>query len=587
MLSVTQPNACVAGFCLCRTLRGDTGDAAHFLLREVDMKKFRFTALLLCLAVLCGALLALAACNDSGSSGQSGSTSGEDPPAEKTVSVADVYDGMGVSMDFDGMLEKEADELADETYGAADVKSYGVEDGKFQVLSMAGDSLSSVVVELPEETLNYLNGDVKENVLDRAQLTADQQVKESERQQIVDRLTSAVEYIESQIGNISNLPASRVNYYAEGETQENVNASTLFSVLGPVLADGSFIRYDVRENGNLFETVIVVPNADGKTEEQIYEAYFSGNYSVGASTEVDLDAEYTPPTPTDPDNPNPGGGEEEETITFDEIYNQVFGEGFVAPSAGEELARLNNLLNNGATNIKLIATNIDSANFAVYSEVVDGLGRTRFMEYVYNGNNETEISDYLTLLQAIENAGGIENYALSIYEDFGDILPGSDNYDELLNRFNELKSYLQGGSPTEELGNEDFTSRTLIIKTNNALPASSNAFGEALMEDMGAEGTIIATYVGDMSGRSLDADDIFNSGYLSGFDITVVYKNGDEISIVTTECLVPWYTNSTNQSQYEEFVKQNGNYRLRNTQTTTIENPTATATASSEAALVM
>ena len=53
----------------------------------------------------------------------------------------------------------------------------------------------------------------------------------------------------------------------------------------------------------------------------------------------------------------------------------------------------------------------------------------------------------------------------------------------------------------------------------------------------------------------------------------VVYQNGDEISIVTTECLVPWYTNSTNQSQYEEFVKDGGTYKLRDTQTTTIENP--------------
>lgn len=549
------------------------------------MKKSRknwlkFTAAILTMA---GTVSALAACNKE--TEQPGPGPGPDP-VEETTTVSLIYDGMGVSMDFDGMLETEADELAQKTYGSADVKSYGVEDGKFQVLSMVGDSLSSVVVELPEETLNYLNGDVKENVLDRAQLTADQQVKESERQQIVDRLTSAVEYIESQIGNISNLPASRVNYYADGETQENVNNETLFSVLGPVLADGSFIRYDVRENGNLFETVIIVPNADGKTEEQIYEAYFSGNYSVGASTEVDLDAEYTPPTPTDPDNPNPdnpGGGEEEETITFDEIYNQVFGEGFVAPSAGEELARLNNLLNNGATNIKLIATNIDSANFAVYSEVVDGLGRTRFMEYVYNGNNETEISDYLTLLQAIENAGGIENYALSIYEDFGDILPGSDNYDELLNRFNELKSYLQGGSPTEELGNEDFTSRTLIIKTNNALPASSNAFGEALMEDMGAEGTIIATYVGDMSRRLLDSANRFNTGYYTDYDLVIVYQTTEGIKITTAAIYNAWYTNSTNESLYANILNGTDDYQIVSTTTTTIKSPTATAAASSKA----
>ena len=576
MLSVTQPNACVAGFCLCRTLRGDTGDAAHFLLREVDMKKFRFTALLLCLAVLCGALLALAACNDSGSSGQSGSTSGEDPPAEKTVSVADVYDGMGVSMDFDGMLEKEADELADETYGAADVKSYGVEDGKFQVLSMAGDSLSSVVVELPEETLNYLNGDVKENVLDRAQLTADQQVKESERQQIVDRLTSAVEYIESQIGNISNLPASRVNYYADGEIQENVNDKTLFSVLGPVLADGSFIRYDVRENGNLFETVIVVPNADGKTEEQIYEAYFSGNYSLGSSTEVDLGAKYTPPTPTDPDNPDPDnpGDEDEETITIGEIFDQNFANIDFSGKLNEIFIDVVKIGYADASSVDPMFYVENGSQTTVYYEMVRG-GRTYF------GGMTFPTPDSLP---------NNENFEDIILEQLG--LDGSsevsvDDVDRYITLMRDAINSYDVSSIIDGITIADLQNKIYNFSTSDVLPAISNAFGEALMEDLGAEGTIIATYVGDMSGRGFDSTGIFGTGYLSVFDITVVYKNGDEISIVTTECLVPWYTNSTNQSQYEEFVKQNGNYRLRNTQTTTIENPTATATASSEAALVM
>lgn len=543
------------------------------------MKKFRFTALLLCLAVLCGALLALAACSAPDSSGQSGSTSEEDPPAEKTVSVADVYDGMGVSMDFDGMLEKEADELADETYGAADVKSYGVEDGKFQVLSMAGDRLSSVVVELPEETLNYLNGDVKENVLDRAQLTADQQVKESERQQIVDRLTSAVEYIESQIGNISNLPASRVNYYADGEIQENVNDKTLFSVLGPVLADGSFIRYDVRENGNLFETVIVVPNADGKTEEQIYEAYFSGNYSLGASTEVDLDAEYTPPTPTDPDNPNPdnpGGGEEEETITIGEIFDQNFAN---IDFSNELNQMFTGLIQKGFTNtenIEVLTYTLENSQLNIYYEMTRN-GLASFNKLSLDTPEiietiQTNLKDYI-----LQQLGYSSNSEVD-----------KKDADEYVDQMNNIVAQIVDEilAVVSETGIRDMSNETYGRNGANA-PENVTDFGEALMEDLGAEGTIIATYVGDMSGRGFDSTGIFGTGYLSVFDITVVYKNGDEISIVTTECLVPWYTNSTNQSQYEEFVKQNGNYRLRNTQTTTIENPTATATASSEAALVM
>ena len=536
------------------------------------MKKFRFTALLLCLAVLCGALLALAACSAPDPSGQSGSTGGEDPPAEKTVSVADVYDGMDVSMDFDGMLETEADELAQETYGSADVKSYGVEDGKFQVLSMAGDRLSSVVVELPEETLNYLNGDVKENVLDRAQLTADQQVKESERQQIVDRLTSSVEYIESQIGNISNLPAGRVNYYADGETQENVNNETLFSVLGPVLADGSFIRYDVRENGNLIKTVIIVPNAHGKAEEQIYLKYHSGNYSLGASTEVDLDAEYTPPTPTDPDNPdpdNPGGGEEEETITIGEIFDQNFANIDFSDKLNEMFIDVVKIGYADASSIDPMFYVENGSQTTVYYEMVRG-GRTHF------GGITFPTPDGLP---------NNENFEAIILEQLG--LDGSsevsvDDVDRYITLMRDAINSYDVSSIIDGLTIADLENKIYGSATNDTLPASSNAFGEALMEDMGAEGTIIATYVGNMSGRGFDSTGIFGTGYLNVFDITVVYKNGDEISIVTTECLVPWYTDSTNQSQYEEFIKQNGTYRLRNTQTTTIESPTSTA-ASSEA----
>ena len=542
------------------------------------MKKFRFTALLLCLAVLCCALLALAACNDSGSSGQSGSTGEEDPPAEKKVSVADVYDGMGVSMDFDGMLEKEADELADETYGAADVKSYGVEDGKFQVLSMAGDRLSSVVVELPEETLNYLNGDVKENVLDRAQLTADQQVKESERQQIVDRLTSAVEYIEGQIGNISNLPASRVNYYADGETQENVNNETLFSVLGPVLADGSFIRYDVRENGNLFETVIVVPNADGKTEEQIYEAYFSGNYSVGASTEVDLDAEYTPPTPTDPDNPNPdnpGGGEEEETITIGEIFDQNFANIDFSDKLNEMFIDVVKIGYADASSVDPMFYVENGSQTTVYYEMVRG-GRTHF------GGMTFPTPDGLP---------SNENFEAIILEQLG--LDGSsevsvDDVDRYVALMRDAINSYDVSSIIDGITMADLQNKIYGSATSDTLPASSNAFGEVLMEDMGAEGTIIATYVGGYGAPIIDQGHVFDAGYISNINVAVVYENSGVIYIDVLRVTVPVYNNERGDAEaiYQHILEE-GEHGSSLQDRTTITASTATTAASSEAGLVI
>lgn len=544
------------------------------------MKKFRFTALLLCLTALCGAILMFAACSDPDPSGQSGSTGGEDPPAEKTVSVADVYDGMGVSTSFDSMLKTEADELAQRTYGNADVKSFGVEDGRFQVLSMAGDRLSSVVVELPEKTLNYLNGDVKENVLDRAQLAAEQQVKENERQQIVSRITSAVEYIEGQIGNISNLPADRVNYYADGETQENVNNETLFSVLGPVLADGSFIRYDVRENGNLFETVIVVPNADGKTEQQIYEAYFSGNYSLGASTEVDLGAEYDPPTPTDPDNPNPdnpGGDEEEEVITIGEIFDQNFTNVDFSNDLNQMFTGLIQKGFTNAKNIEVLTYTLENSQLNIYYEMTRN-GLASFNKLSLDTPEivetiQTNLKDCILQQLGYSSNSEVEQ----------------KDADEYVDQMNNVVAQIVDEilAVVSETGIRDMSNETYGRNGANA-PENVAAFGEALMEDMGAEGTIIATYVGDMGGRHIDAADMFeNSGYYTQYTVTVVYQNENGIIITTCDIYNAWFTNSTNESLYSNLLNGTNDYRLGTPTTININNPTATAVASSEAGLVM
>lgn len=544
------------------------------------MKKSRknwlkFTAAILTMA---GTVSALAACNKE--TEQPGPGPGPDP-VEETTTVSLIYDGMGVSMDFDGMLETEANELAQETYGSADVKSYGVEDGKFQVLSMVGDSLSSVVVELPEETLNYLNGDVKENVLGRAQLTADQQVKESERQQIVDRLTSAVEYIESQIGNISNLPASRVNYYADGETQENVNNETLFSVLGPVLADGSFIRYDVRENGNLFETVIVVPNAEGKTEEQIYEAYFSGNYSVGASTEVDLDAEYTPPTPTDPDNPNPdnpGGGEEEETITIGEIFDQNFAN--IDFSAELEKA-FQKIYSTGYTSstaeTKFYAVNENTNELSLYFE----LTRNR------NGALSFNELKFLVPASIAQINGDMEDYILG--------LAGYSSQDEIeTTKESQALDAIQAVvdlilDDIAAVGNTELSnlsSRTII--NHNEEITNPNTFGAALMEDMGAEGTIIATYVGGYGAPIIDQGHVFDAGYISNINVAVVYENSGVIHIDVLRVTVPVYNNERGDAEaiYQHILEE-GEHGSSLQDRTTITASTATTAASSEAGLVI
>lgn len=517
-------------------------------------------------------------------------------PQEVITTAGAIYDSLDITLDRDTMLNTEAEQLAKRAFGAGkEVLGYNIADGIISVVATVTDgSLGSVAAVISVQTQPYLDGDIKKMVLkDAGGYTIEQQIAESQSAQVAASITEAFEEIVGRIDRISEGNLRRVNYYPFEQTMQN---GDLLCVFGPVRSDGTFVKLDVSENGEIVETVILVQGAKDMQPEEVYDAYQNGAEYVSSDPRIiDTSKAYTsPPTGqlqpdpdwggSNPDDPTPGG--DEETTTFEEIYNQVFGEGFVVNTdLNAILTDLAERVFINTTDVSVVAVGLNDG-FTIYSQNVDALGRTRLTEGVYRGGNLEEITEYLSLLQQIENAGGWENY-INSFAPSSPVEEGSPSYTQLVKTLQSIKGNIDNADVISALTRSDFSTRTVMNATTEALPASSNAFGEALMEDMGAEGTIIATYVGDISGRDFDSTGIFGTGYLNAFDITVVYKNGDEISIVTTECLVPWYTNSTNQSQYEEFITQNGTYRLRNTQTTTIENPTAAAAASSEAGLVI
>lgn len=516
---------------------------------------------------MAGTVTALAACNNN---------STQQPnipaptPSEQTISVSLIYDGIGVSMDTKAMLQNEVNQIAENVYGDADVKAYGLKDDNLQVISMVGDELSSVVVSLPQETIDYLKGDVKDSVLSKAGLTPQQEVKESEKSQIVEKISNAVDYIESKIGAISDLPVSNVNYYVSGETQENVNSETVFSVLGPILQDGSFIRYDVQTDGDLLETPIIIAGASEKTPEEIYAEYKNGNYRLGNIKEIDLSSPYTAPTPIDPSDP---GGEVEDEISFEEIYNQVFGEGFVVADAQSLLNDLAKNIFTNRTNINILAVNLNN-EFTIYADNISSLGRKSLTSATYKGSELNEITSYLSLLQQIENVGGWDEY-INSFAPSGSIEEGSETHNKLLATFENIKTNIVSGNEVfSGLVKSDFTTTNILSATREELPASSNAFGEALLEDMRVEGKVIATYVGDMGARQIDSGNMFdNSGYYSRYSMTVVYQTSNGISITSCDIYNAWFTDSTNESLYGNLINGTKDYQLGTPKTETIDNP--------------
>lgn len=513
----------------------------------------RFAEILLIVVALVAAFALFAACN--GGSGSAPSTDGGAGSAGQTT-VGQIYLESGVSLDRQALLENETQEIAVSAFGeGSTVVSFGIEQGTLSVISLKDGALSSVVVSLPEEVVDIINDELLSVLLKEANLTQNQTVSASEKEQVKQKLFDASQSVQSQIGEVSSLTYGTQNSYITGSVRQNGSGSV--SVLGAVRSDGSVLLFDVLSDGKLSQSVFKIENAQSMTEDELWQAVTDGSLQPASQSDIDISAVYAPPAV--------------ETVSFDEIYNEVFGADFTVEDIQTVLTDLMERVFINTTELKAVAVGLNDS-FTIYSQNVDALGRTRLTEGVYKGQNLTEITNYLSLLQQIESAGGWESYINS----FAPSVPveeGSASYAQLIETLQSIKNNIENTDVLSTLTRDDFSTRTVINATRDTLPAPSNDFGEALLNDLGEQGDIIATYVGDMSGSGFDSIGIFGTGYLSVFDITVVYSDGNQVMIVSTEVLVPWYTDSTNQSQYNEFVSENGRYQLRNTETTTITAP--------------
>ena len=492
-------------------------------------------------------------------------------PQEEITTAGAIYDSLDITLDRDTMLNTEAEQLAKRAFGAGkEVLGYNIADGIISVVAIVTDSsLGSVTAFISVQTQPYLEGDIKKLVLKNAGgYTIEQQIAESQSAQVAASITEAFEEIVGRIDRISEGNLRRVNYYPFEQTMQT---GDLLCVFGPVRSDGTFVKLDVSENGEIVETVILVQGAKDMQPEEVYDAYQNGAEYVSSDPRIiDTSKAYTsPPTGqlqpdpdwggSNPDDPTPGG--DEETTTFEEIYNQVFGEGFVVNTdLNAILTDLAERVFINTTDVSVVAVGLNDG-FTIYSQNVDALGRTRLTEGVYRGGNLEEITEYLSLLQQIENAGGWENY-INSFAPSSPVEEGSPSYTQLVETLQSIKGNIDNADVISALTRSDFSTRTVMNATTEALPASSNAFGEALMEDMGAEGTIIATYVGDVTGKILDSAHRFDTGYYGDYDITIVYKQGDQIIISTRTIYNAWYTDSTNESVYNNLLKGTNDYQL-------------------------
>lgn len=189
------------------------------------------------------------------------------------------------------------------------------------------------------------------------------------------------------------------------------------------------------------------------------------------------------------------------------------------------------------------------------------MGNTYYNSNTYKGTHLDEILEYSNIYSEIGN--DLKQYLKDKYAEEKDenvVKNGMTSYKETINQ--KVKAY-------DELTTNDFKNGKAFADTKDNV--DKEVFGAKLCK--GKE--VIATYVGAMSSRINDSAGMFNTGYYTTFETSVVYKENDQIIIKKDKIYVPYYNNSTNESLYNTFLSDTDGtkHNIESISTEVVNNP--------------
>lgn len=270
-----------------------------------------------------------------------------------------------------------------------------------------------------------------------------------------------------------------------------------------------------------------------------------------------------PETPVDPEEPEIEDPTPE--ISFEDLYNEVFGEGYDLVPFEQYLYRLASLVFD-KENDEILIIEFNKNAFVIYGEhdgFTDERGMTRAT--YRNGAPPAALLDYEALTQ---EAGGLplKAYLEIKYSSSSmsaeEIRTELETYKTRTDAIDRLEKFLGAGFKS------NFEQRTLIINTRDDIDFS--AYAEEYTPD-GA--TPLKCYVGSLSFKTLDNK--FGTGYTQQFDAAVIYLNADKtLTVKRIVVFVPWYRNSTDEISYNFALgEENEDYIVYERDTWTYSNP--------------
>lgn len=512
-------------------------------------------------ALVCLMCLTLFAACDLGERDQDSDVKIPQEEEEVTYTISEIYDQNADSLSFDARQEATdiVNALATEVWGVdANVSAVCVAgDGIAGVVGVSGGILSSFIFEADEILSEFYNAatDVKTKTIAITDFSPDDEILASQQAEVLQLLRAAQKAMEVKLSLSEDAQPQVINTY---DTVADLGDGKF---LGGIFGVGAWARafvWRVDEEGLTKEEIEFFEPSDGPFDiDKFTELYLQGIYTfITSPTRVPIDNSYE----YDPVEPNPP----EVVVGFEEIFNRIFGEDYDVPTCESVLQNMALIARPSSTEVQLICADVSNDSFVLYAEAVSKLGVKGLGKIQYLGQSTSQMLRYFNILKDVDEAGSLIDYAQEECGISGDIKEGSDEYTAVVNFLNDLQGALASGEEIiASLQSKDFSNTGIINQTREKLPAPANQFGEAILKDVGVNGNIITTYVGDLGAPIIDQGHVFDAGYISNGNIAVVYKQNGNVVIGKYSFSVPVYNNERGDSEalYSHLLKE-GEYSV-------------------------
>lgn len=524
--------------------------------------------------------VSLAACDPPSSPSTVGGDDTIDKPGNTLtmVSVADTIEQMNISGQLqgqDGFVQSTLKQrIAEEFPNADGVELYTADDKGSFLLIKEGDKSKLVAVSSPmTDEVKDLLSSPEEYVLAIADVDQTAVVAETEVEQIKQKINQAIEeykslaqktvdeleiskFVVSDIFRTIPLDKSAQQLF-NGATEIMVSTPTdamLHTAEGDISTENCRMAYAFSKNndGSISAYVLTLPDVSNMFDNLAADSVidFVGNFA--STNQINL-PELSQPI---------------KQLSFEELFNQVFGEDYVFTPFEEAFDKIMDDANKYVYDYNIFLIELNSNRFAVYYNYRMQSTKPSTLKVInYKGEYLQEFCEYFELSNTLENISLLD-YA----KEMSGFVDGEINDETLtLEKLEEFKTKIENLQKiAKETESTSFWSESSISNTETEINILDYA-----EHYIPADATPIACYVGQMGSRALNNH--FNTTYVRAFEMVTLYTQNNQTVYSRKAIIVPWYTDSTTESCYDLALGEEGkDYYVNRNEEIIISNPILT-----------